>query len=209
MRDYFFKLILLGGVAAALIYFAESFKTSQEFDSESLVDAIVDSGNGFVTSETITALQAERKIVVTASVNANFSKELICNLLLIDSSDPGKPIDLYLRTEGGWEADAFAVVDTIRSIKSPVNIHALGEVHSAGLMVFAAATGSRTVYPNTILGFHTLDTDEDAIYKSRYLDFWRKITKLPEEWLNRRDDEMIYFSTADALKYKIADKLAN
>jgi ATP-dependent protease ClpP protease subunit len=207
MKDYILKLLLFGAVAVGLIQFANHSRPDQEFDPDPFVDAFMDSGIEIGDGETASALLEQRKIVLTAGINANFSRTLIGRLVLLDMKSPGTPIDLYLRTEGGWEADAFAVIDTIKSISSPVNVHALGEVHSAGLMMLASATGDRLVYPHTMLGFHGVSGDEDEIYESRYLDFWRGVADLPENWLNEKDAEMEYFSPEDAVKYKVADKI--
>ena len=74
-------------------------------------------------------------------------------------------------------------------------------------MILASGTGKRVVYPNTILGFHTLEADEDDLFGDRYLSFWEDYAKLPESWLSRRDDEMLYFTAKEAIEYGIADVL--
>ncbi|MEM7600721.1 MAG: ATP-dependent Clp protease proteolytic subunit, partial [Verrucomicrobiota bacterium] len=131
----------------------------------------------------------------------------IAQLLALDLDDTNRPIDFYLRTEGGWEADAFAVIDTIRSIRSPVNVHGMGEVHSAGAMIIAAGTGKRVVYENTILGFHEAGPDEEEPFKSRYIEFWRQHAELPEHWLNSINEEMRYFNAEEAIEMKVADEI--
>ena len=72
----------------------------------------------------------------------------------------------------------------------------------------ASTSGERIAYPNTIFGFHTPADDEEDIFLSRYLELFRK-HQLPPLWLERRDDEMIYFSPQDALKYRIIDTIKN
>lgn len=200
-----FFVVLLG-----IVFVSVRSWTSEgnSIDSESLVDALVDTGlfSNELSKDSLNL--SERIIVVTSNVNAHFSKTIITQLLLLNKRSTSEPIDLYLRTEGGWIADAFAVIDTLRSIEAPVNIHALGEVHSAGIMILAAGTGKRIVYPYTILGFHAMDKSEDEIFNKRLDGFWRDVATLPDEWLARTYDSFFYFTPEEAVKYNIADFIA-
>ena len=207
MKDYRYLLILL----LVLYILLDTFRTSDSYecavDEYDLVDAFIDSGLG---AEHIDRgrLDIENRIIVTTyGVNSKFSQNIVSQLLILNRLSKNESIDLYIRTEGGWEADAFAVIDTMRSIDAPVNIHAIGEVHSAGIMILASGTGNRVVYPNTILGFHTLGEDEDDLFGERYLSFWENYAKLPDSWLSRKDDEMLYFTAKEAIEYGIADVL--
>ena len=172
-----------------------------------MVDAFIDSGLGAEHIDRDRLDIDNRIIVTTYGVNSKFSQNIVSQLLILNRLSKNESIDLYIRTEGGWEADAFAVIDTMRSIDAPVNIHAIGEVHSAGIMILASGTGNGVVYPNTILGFHTLGEDEDDLFGERYLSFWENYAKLPDSWLSRKDDEMLYFTAKEAIEYGIADVL--
>ena len=122
-----------------------------------------------------------------------------------------KPIDVYLRTDGGCVNGAFIIIDTIPSLKSPVNVYAMGGVSSARRMILTAATGKKITYENTIVGFHALSKDDHDIYidTEQYVKFWRKHSSIPEKWLERRDYEMIYFSGEGAIKYGVADEISS
>lgn len=207
MKDFRYLLILL----LVLYILLDTFRTSDSYengvDEYDLVDAFIDSGLG---AEHIDRgrLDIENRIIVTTyGVNSKFSQNIVSQLLILNRLSKNESIDLYIRTEGGWEADAFAVIDTIQSIDAPVNIHAIGEVHSAGIMILASGTGNRVVYPNTIFGFHTLGEAEDDLFGERYLSFWENYAKLPDSWLSRKDDEMLYFTAKEAIEYGIADVL--
>ncbi|MEM6820385.1 MAG: ATP-dependent Clp protease proteolytic subunit [Verrucomicrobiota bacterium] len=205
LGTYFFisQLIAVWGSFFVISQNQEPF----EFDYESLSDAFIDAGFEPTSHPEDTRLLEKRILIVNTDINAVSARSLIRKLLLLDRQNSKLPIDLYLRTEGGWEADIFSMIDTMRSIKAPVNIHGIGEVHSSGSMLLAAATGRRVVYPHTILGFHTLGVDEDPIFENRYINFWKAHAKLPEKWLERDDDEMIYFSPQEALDYGVADTI--
>ena len=207
MKCYHYILILLLISCILLDTFRAGDSYECGVDEYDLVEAIIDSGLG-VEHVDRGRLDIENRIIVTTyDVNSKFSQNIVSQLLILNRLSKNESIDLYIRTEGGWEADAFAVIDTIQSINAPVNIHAIGEVHSAGIMILASGTGKRIVYPNTILGFHTLGEDEDDLFGERYLSFWENYAKLPEGWLSRRDDEMLYFTAKEAIEYGIADVL--
>lgn len=207
MKDYFFRFIVIAILVGIVIYLVESTEAPYETDWIDVVDAVIDSGMEVSPDLSSPAFLASRMIVTTTDINASFSKSLIAQMRTLDADDASGPIDLYLRTEGGWEADAYAVIDTMKTLKSPVNVHAMGEVHSAGAMILAAGTGKRYVYENTILGFHALADDEEPPFDVRYLDFWKDHAQLPEAWLEQRDNEMMYFTAEEAIEMGVADEI--
>lgn len=202
------KILLLGLVVGALIYYNHSLKEDDAFDSVEFADSLIQAGFETSVDPVEATLLAERTIVMTTDVNENSSRSIIRRLLLLEARNPGAPIDLYLRTEGGWEADAFAIIAAINAITSPVNIHAFGEVHSAGVMILSAGTGDRIVYPDTLLGYHALDGDEDELFRDRYINLFKKHAKLPPEWLARADGELEFFDAPRAISLGIADRLS-
>jgi ATP-dependent protease ClpP protease subunit len=148
-----------------------------------------------------------RTIIITSDINAHCSQQVIKRLLYLNTLDPKAVIKLYLRTEGGWEADAYSIIDIMQSIGAPVEVHAMGDVFSSGLMLLAAATGKRYIYENTLLGFHALENNESALVTKRYNHFWKKFTELPTSLTSLRNGEMEYLNAKQALEYKIADDI--
>lgn len=199
-------LLLLIGIAL-LWSPRENAVIENDSEYDYLIDLLADSGLFGNTELFQERLLEDRKIVTTSSVNAHFARDLISKLLILQRSSGEEPIDIYVRTEGGWEADVFAVIDVIRSISAPVNIHAIGEVHSAGLVLLVSATGKGFVYPETILGFHCVSDDDREINADRYLGFFRANSKLPEDWLEDESGQFYYFSAEDALLYGVADEI--
>ncbi len=208
MKLFWSRIFFVALMGGALCLVRTWTSDAPAFDADSLTDALVDTGLFSHELSKDSLNLSRRMIVVTSNVNAHFSKSLISQLLILNKLSGTEPIDLYLRTEGGWVADAFAVIDTIQSIEAPVNIHALGEVHSSGLMILTSGTGDRIVYPHTILGFHALDLSEEEIYNERLDSFWRQYADLPEECLARTFDSFFYFTPEEAVKYKVADFVA-
>ncbi|MGF1452683.1 MAG: ATP-dependent Clp protease proteolytic subunit [Opitutales bacterium] len=211
-----FKVLLLVGLFALVglnLFFgldsrAQQMPPQDVIDYEWAFDNFADAGLGLNSPELDAELRERRVLVLTTDINAASSRLLIKQLLLLDRDNPGRTIDLYLRTEGGWEADLFSVVDVMQSLDSPVNVHAMGDVHSSGAAILAAATGERIVYPNTILGFHAAEEADGEIYIDRYVGLFERYANISNHWLNNRDGELYYFTVEEALRYGVADRIA-
>lgn len=64
-------------------------------------------------------------------------------------------LNLIINSQGGLLSAAFAVIDTIRGSHIPVRTIGLGEICSAGLMIFMSGTkGMRVLTPNTSIMSH-------------------------------------------------------
>ena len=196
-------LILSGAIIGGSLIFSQNNKPIY-VELDSVADQLVDAG---FESKSYKVLPDElRTIVVTTDINAQSSKRIIEQLLYLNHLDSTKPIKLILRTEGGWEADAFSIIDIMRSIEAPVDVHAVGDVYSSGLMILAAASGKRLLYENTLIGFHALE-DEPEIFVKRYNDFWSEFSSLPSSLTSLRNGEMKYLSHEQVLKYNLADSI--
>lgn len=66
-----------------------------------------------------------------------------------------KHLTFVINSSGGSLTDGFAIIDSIHSSTLPVHTLALGEISSAGLMIFmSGAKGGRGVAPNTTVMSH-------------------------------------------------------
>jgi len=204
----FLVLILSGWLA-----FAVTRHTTCECSSdEGLADRIVETGIVPWHFDANDPLLAERKILISAEINERTSREVIYRLLHLEAVAK-KPIHLYLLTTGGWTDEAFAIIDTMRSLASPVNTYALGGCSSAGAMVLAAATGTRFAFADSIIMVHSNNDPSEERYSLAKLDrdrieqFWRMSARLPEEWFPLVGDQEYYLSPQEAKKMGIIDEI--
>ena len=204
--------LVIALIAASFLYLYR--QTNAQPDTEDFIDRLVGAGLPFAPHPVDVDLLESRKIVLTTDVNPASAQKIISALLLLDSRDHEKPIDLYLRTEGGWVSDAFAVIDTFATIKAPVNTHAMGATHSAGAMILAAGTGVRLAHPYASIMFHAGLYEEDGPYgentvdNARLVAFWTKHAALPAEWLNSKTEATYFFTPEKALAFGIVDRIA-
>jgi len=212
MKTKILKWLIAFLVIAATVFFIILAVTPSE--PYYLVGDLIEAGIEFSQNPVDAELLKYRKIVVTADINAVAAQKIIKGLLLLDAIDSTAPIDLYILTDGGWMGEAFGVIDVIKSIKAPVNTHALGGTNSAGAMILAAGTGVRYGYPNSSIMFHAgMEQDEieeygeDKIDNIRLIQFWETNSQMPAEWINMKEDETYYLTSDEALEFGIIDEI--
>lgn len=138
--------------------------------------------------------------------------------------DPPKILNLIINSPGGNLNDGFAIIDIMNSISIPVRTIGLGQIQSAGLMIFlAGANGERVLTPNTGILSHQYSTEtsgkhnelitiqkEFNLTHQRMIAHYHKHTGLSndniEKYLLPSND--VYLSAEEALQYGICDKIA-
>jgi len=157
----------------------------------------------------------------------NSSSKAVCEWILNSNFGVGQRPDilnLVVNSPGGSLNDAYAVIDIMQSSQIPVRTIGLGQIQSAGLMIFLAGSpGERILTPNTSIMSHqyswgsmgkhneliAIRKEFDLTY-DRMLNHYKKHTKLSladiKKYLLPSED--VYLSAEEALKYKICDKIA-
>lgn len=152
------------------------------------------------------------KDVCTWIFNANFSNTKV------------EKLNLVINSSGGSLNDAYAIIDVMASSRIPIRTIGLGQIQSAGLMIFMAGTkGERILTPNTSIMSHqyswgasgkhnelvAVGKEFDLTYR-RMMDHYKKHTKLKEkdikEFLLPAED--VYLSAQEALNLGICDKVS-
>lgn len=195
------------GVIITLFAVNLNQKTPPLTTPEDIADSIADAGFRYINPLEEQELLKTRTIIITQDINAHTAHSVIRKLLILNQRDQNTPINLYIRTEGGWVGDAFAIIDAIQAIDAPVNTHAIGETHSSGAMILITGTGQRIIHSNAIIGFHALDGAEEKVFADRFKNLWLTHSEFPKKWVEKTDDEFIYITPEEALTYKIADSI--
>lgn len=189
-----------------------SAKLNEPSGIDYLVDELVESG--VVTSQLNLndPILKQRKIFITHSINEYISNDVINKLLFLDSQSH-IPIDLYICTNGGWGISAFAIIETMKMIASPVNTIAFGMCYSSGVLILVSATGKRFATEKCILMIHcNLDSSKNDYsfeqkYKKLYEGVWKSRTNIPIEWYPMTSDKSYYLNAEEALKFNIIDEI--
>lgn len=208
------------GVQWVVLALALSIAMGCTFDltitgSDRWVEEAIDSGAVEGAVDFGSPLLAQRCIVVNRNINAVSARQVVSQLLYLDRLAQGEPINLYLNSRGGGMSDALAIIETMRSLGSPVNTHAMADCQSAGALVLAAGTGQRTAYPSSVIVIHgARQTSGPALARytqlmnSVYHGLWRDIARLPEEWFPMAPDRYHVLSAEDALRLRVVDRIA-
>jgi ATP-dependent Clp protease protease subunit len=156
-----------------------------------------------------------RKILLFGPIDQQSAEIAIQKLLFLDSKGHD-PIDLFLETPGGDMKYAWAVLQTITLIHSPVNTYALSECNSGGAMLLAGGTGKRRAFHGAVIVIHGLKPGGGVMkppaafatdVQDSYTDFWRKCARLPQSWLPLPFDSLHILTAEQALKYGIVDEV--
>ncbi len=153
----------------------------------------------------------QKKIIVVDSIiDARVAKEIAVKLRYLDGKV--KVINLYLTTEGGWLTDAFKVVDSIKSIQTPVNIYVKDYCKSAGVVILLGATGKRFAYKDSFIILH-FNRDYDSnnslsqINTQRFENIYKTRSNIPLSWYPLSGDRIIKLNALEAKKYSIIDEI--
>jgi ATP-dependent Clp endopeptidase proteolytic subunit ClpP len=204
------QTLVLGGLGV-LIY--RSIPDLSETLSD-FVDDQIDAGEESPVFDVNEPLLRARKVLLFHDVNSRTAKDVSARLLYLSQVDPGSPIDLYISTQGGWEDNAFAIIDTMRTIAAPVNTWAVGGCYSAGVLILTAGTGRRYATEDSVLMIHAnLERPEGDAYsypplaQQRYERVYKETAALPPAWYPMTTDEQYYLAPAEALKMKLIDEI--
>lgn len=153
-----------------------------------------------------------RTILLFGEIDQQASEDTIRKLLYLDGKGH-EPIDLFLNSPGGEVRDGWAIVQVMGRIHSPVNTYALSECDSCGAMLLAAGTGKRTAFHGAVIVIHGLTphgrppAELVNDWQTSYTEFWRKRSRLPQEWLPLPFEVLHILTAEQALQYGVVDEV--
>ncbi len=183
-------------------------------DTDNLMDVLV--GNGFARQSWTEdePLLKLRTIIISGKIHEEVTRDVVGKLLYLDHLAPGEPIDIYVRSTGGWLDDSFSIIDVMSRIKSPVNIHAMGVCQSAGVVLLLGATGEKTAGVHSVISPHFNQyLGEDYSKRSsnykRFEKIYKNETKIPFEWYKseKEKDKYYHLSAKQALDFEVIDRI--
>ena len=135
-----------------------------------------------------------------------------------------KELLLMVCSEGGDVAAAFALIDVMRSSPIPIKTVGLGQIASAGLLIFLAGTpGRRLLTPNTSILSHQFSWGSDGkahelfatmkefeLTHKRMLEHYKICTGLGEAEIKTAllPPHDVYLSAEEALALNICDAIS-
>jgi ATP-dependent Clp protease protease subunit len=154
------------------------------------------------------------------------SAEHICSWILNCNFAKERPsiLNLVINSPGGDLNAAFAIIDIMRSSSIPIRTIGVGQIQSAGLMIFIAGTkGERVLTPSTCIMSHNfswgtggkhneLVAAQKEVHQThiRQLDHYKLFTGLSKKDILKYllPAEDVYLSAEEALQYKLCDRIS-
>jgi len=163
-----------------------------------------------------------RTVYIVGEINDEKAFRLIPIIRLLDESKG--PIRVLLSSPGGDEGAGFAIFDSLRLTKNPVNIYGFGGVYSIAALIFQAgerrflAPSAQLMMHNGTVGLEptgSIDSDKveqlgreaaqnNARYHKAIADRSRLDLKTIREWCKMER----YFLAEEAFEAGLADGLA-
>lgn len=137
--------------------------------------------------------------------------------------NPPKELVLMINSEGGDLAAGMAIVEAITASNIPVKTVAIGQVQSAGLIIFMSGyPGLRVITPSCMTMAHNFSTTAEGSYNELktlqreydrldklIMDHFIKHTKLTEKEIRKFiiTGHDVYFSPEEVVEYNMADRV--
>ena len=121
-----------------------------------LVPMVVEQTNrGERAFDIYSRLLKERIIFVTGVVEDNMASLIVAQLLFLESENPKKEINMYIKSPGGVVTAGLGIYDTIQFIRPPVATLCMGQAASMGSLLLAAGeAGMRGALNNARIMVH-------------------------------------------------------
>ena len=164
-------------------------------------------------------LLKERVVFLVGPVDDYMANVIVAQLLVLESENPDKDINLYFTSPGGVVTAGLAIYDTMQFIKPDVSTICVGQAASMGSFLLAAgAKGKRYCLPNSRImihqpsgGFQGMASDI-AIHAKEILQLKHRLnetlahhTGRSVEQVEKDVDRDNFMSAADAKAYGIVD----
>ena len=112
-------------------------------------------GRGDRAFDIYSRLLRDRIIFLGTEIDDQVANVVISQLLLLESDDPEKDIQLYINSPGGLSYGGMAIYDAIQYVRPEVSTICVGMGMSAAAMVLAGgAAGKRLALPSARIMIH-------------------------------------------------------
>lgn len=166
-------------------------------------------------------LLKDRIIFIGTPIDDNVANLVIAQLLLLQTEDAKKDIDIYINTPGGAVTSGLAIYDTMQFVTPDVNTYCSGQASSMGaLLLSAGAKGKRFGLSHSRIMIHqpwggtrgsaadiSIQAKEILRLKEEVNKILAKHTNQPIKTIERDTDRDFFMSAHEAKKYGIIDEV--
>ena len=166
-------------------------------------------------------LMMDRIIFLGTGVNDKMANIIQAQLLLLESADAKKDIQIYVNSPGGGVYAGLGIYDTMQYIAPDVATICTGMAASMGaVLLCAGAEGKRTALPHSRVMIHQPSAGTQGMasdmeialkevlkIKDELYDIIAKHSKQPFEKIKKDSDRDYWMSSAEAKEYGMIDEV--
>jgi ATP-dependent Clp protease, protease subunit len=116
---------------------------------------IEQTGRGERVYDIYSRLLKDRIIFIGTAIDSNVANVVVAQLLLLDSQNSEREIQLFINSPGGEVYAGLAMYDVMQFIRAPIRTTCVGIAMSMGSVLLMAGTkGRRTALPNSRIMIH-------------------------------------------------------
>ena len=164
----------------------------------------------------------ERIVFIGTPLDDATANDIATQLLYLESSEPDRPISLYINSPGGSLTAMAAIYDTMLYIRPSIHTYCLGQARSAAALLLAAARpGQRAAVPHarfslgqpTFEGIRgqisdlTIQATEVARLRQLYERGLARAADRPEEQVHRDIERELNLTAEQARDYGLVDNI--
>lgn len=187
-----------------------------------LVPMVVEkTGNGERSYDIFSRLLKDRIVFLDGEINDLSADLVVAQLLLLESQDPERDINLYVNSPGGSVTAGLAIYDTMQYIKPDVQTICMGQAASMGAVILAGgAPGKRLTLPSSRIMIHqpwggaqgqARDIDirarEIVRLKKMLIGYFAENTGHTKKKIEKDMERDFFMSSREAVKYGVVDKI--
>ena len=182
---------------------------------------IEQTGRGERVYDIYSRLLKDRIIFIGTAIDSNVANVVVAQLLLLDSQNSEREIQLFINSPGGEVYAGLAMYDVMQFIRAPIRTTCVGIAMSMGSVLLMAGTkGRRTALPHSRIMIHqgssgfrgnTPDVEVQAkeIFALREImtSLYVKHTGQDGEKLTKDMERDFYMTPQMALEYGLIDEV--
>lgn len=182
----------------------------------------VKSSSGITLVPIESRLMANRKIFIEGEIDADVACDFVKKVMLLNSEDPQKPIDVLINSPGGEINSGMLMYDTIQASKAPVRMFCIGKAYSMGAVLFACGNHGRYMLHHSelmihepLLGGHvggsssSIKSISDSLLetKKKMNKILAKHTGKSEKAIEKASNHDHYFSPEESVAFGLCDEI--
>ena len=195
---------------------------SNEITGLNLVPIVVEqSARGERSYDIYSRLLKERVIFLVGPVDDHVANVIVAQLLFLESENPDKDINFYIKSPGGSVTAGMSIYDTMQFINCDVSTMCIGQAASMGALLLAGgAKDKRYCLPHSRMMIHQplggvqgqasdieIHAKEILLVRERLNKILAHHTEQPIERIQQDTDRDNFMSGADAVEYGLIDRV--